>query len=58
MPPGRRTARGVAGYALPRLFVGSEGSLGIVVRAVLALRPKPPEQLVLAAEFASASAAC
>ncbi|MGW6741004.1 FAD-binding oxidoreductase [Streptomyces sp. NPDC055025] len=55
---GRRTAKGVAGYDLTRLFVGSEGSLGIVVKAVLALRPKPPQQLVLAAEFASAAAAC
>ncbi|WP_338677005.1 FAD-linked oxidase C-terminal domain-containing protein [Streptomyces sp. SCSIO 30461] len=55
---GRRTAKGVAGYDLPRLFVGSEGSLGIVVKAVLALRPQPPRQLALAAEFASAGAAC
>ncbi|MGW2637259.1 FAD-binding oxidoreductase [Streptomyces sp. NPDC001348] len=55
---GRRTAKGVAGYDLTRLFVGSEGSLGIVVRAVLALRPRPPRQLVLAAEFASAADAC
>ncbi|MDH6226717.1 MULTISPECIES: FAD-linked oxidase C-terminal domain-containing protein [Streptomyces] len=55
---GRRTAKGVAGYDLTRLFVGSEGTLGVVVRAVLALRPKPPRQLVLAAEFASAAAAC
>ncbi|WP_399925749.1 FAD-binding oxidoreductase [Streptomyces kanamyceticus] len=58
MSTGRRTAKGVAGYDLTRLFVGSEGSLGIVVRAVLALRPKPPQQLVLAAEFASTGAAC
>ncbi|MEU6487805.1 FAD-linked oxidase C-terminal domain-containing protein [Streptomyces sp. NPDC046887] len=55
---GRRTAKGVAGYDLTRLFVGSEGTLGIVVRAILALRPKPPQQLVLAAEFPSAAAAC
>ncbi|MDX3687160.1 FAD-linked oxidase C-terminal domain-containing protein [Streptomyces sp. AK04-4c] len=55
---GRRTAKGVAGYDLTRLFVGSEGSLGVVVKAVLALRPQPPQQLVLAAEFASAAAAC
>ncbi|WP_405465606.1 FAD-binding protein [Streptomyces jietaisiensis] len=54
---GRRTAKGVAGYDLTRLFVGSEGSLGVVVRAVLALRPKPPEQLALAAEFPSSAAA-
>ncbi|WKX70596.1 FAD-binding oxidoreductase [Streptomyces sp. XD-27] len=55
---GRRTAKGVAGYDLTRLFVGSEGSLGVIVRAVLALRPAPPEQLVLAAEFPSTAAAC
>lgn len=58
MSTGRRTAKGVAGYDLTRLLVGSEGSLGIVVRAVLGLRPKPPPQLVLAAEFASTAAAC
>ncbi|GGQ14658.1 MULTISPECIES: FAD-binding oxidoreductase [Streptomyces] len=55
---GRRTAKGVAGYDLTRLFVGSEGSLGIVVQAVLALKPAPPRQLVLAAEFPSVAAAC
>ncbi|MGW7359252.1 FAD-binding oxidoreductase [Streptomyces sp. NPDC054802] len=55
---GRRTAKGVAGYDLTRLFVGSEGSLGVVVEAVLALRPQPPAQLVLAAEFPSAATAC
>ncbi|MBL1099611.1 FAD-binding oxidoreductase [Streptomyces coffeae] len=58
MRTGRRTAKGVAGYDLTRLFVGSEGSLGIVVRAVLALKPSPPEQLVLAAEFPSTATAC
>ncbi|MFC7218504.1 FAD-binding oxidoreductase [Streptomyces polyrhachis] len=55
---GRRTAKGVAGYDLTRLFVGSEGSLGIVVRAVLALKPTPPPALALAAEFPSTAAAC
>ncbi|WP_425578567.1 FAD-binding oxidoreductase [Streptomyces gulbargensis] len=55
---GRRTAKGVAGYDLTRLFVGSEGSLGIVVGAVLALKPRPPVQLALAAEFPSTAAAC
>lgn len=58
MSTGRRTAKGVAGYDLTRLFVGSEGSLGIVVRAILALKPQPLQQLVLAAEFASGAAAC
>ncbi|GAA3176973.1 MULTISPECIES: FAD-binding oxidoreductase [Streptomyces] len=55
---GRRTAKGVAGYDLTRLVVGSEGTLGIVVRAVLALKPQPPRQLALAAEFPSTAAAC
>ncbi|MGX2996959.1 FAD-binding oxidoreductase [Streptomyces sp. JNUCC 64] len=55
---GRRTAKGVAGYDLTRLFVGSEGTLGIVVGAVLALVPRPPERLVAAAEFPTAAAAC
>ncbi|MFJ7247336.1 FAD-binding oxidoreductase [Kitasatospora sp. NPDC098652] len=54
---GRRTAKGVAGYDLTRLFVGSEGTLGVVVRAVLALRPAPEPQLALAAEFPSADTA-
>ncbi|MER7763605.1 FAD-linked oxidase C-terminal domain-containing protein [Streptomyces sp. NPDC097619] len=55
---GRRTAKGVAGYDLTRLFVSSEGTLGVVVGAVLALRPAPAPQLALAAEFPSAAAAC
>jgi glycolate oxidase len=55
---GRRTAKGVAGYDLTKLFVGSEGTLGVVVRAVVALRPAPPVQLALVAEFPSAAAAC
>ncbi|MCQ4083835.1 FAD-binding protein [Streptomyces sp. RB6PN25] len=58
MHTGRRTAKGVAGYDLTRLFVGSEGSLGIVVRAVLALKPTPPPQLALVAEFPSTATAC
>lgn len=57
MSTGRRTAKGVAGYDLTRLFVGSEGTLGVVVGATLALRPRPPRQLALAAEFPSVAAA-
>ncbi|MEV4615109.1 FAD-linked oxidase C-terminal domain-containing protein [Kitasatospora sp. NPDC049258] len=55
---GRRTAKGVAGYDLTRLLVGSEGTLGVVVQAVLALRPEPAPPLVLAAEFAGTDEAC
>lgn len=57
MSTGRRTAKGVAGYDLTRLFVGSEGSLGVVVKATLMLKPEPLQQLVLAAEFGSVRAA-
>lgn len=36
---GRRTAKGVTGYDLTALMVGSEGTLGIVVEATLRLLP-------------------
>ncbi len=35
-----------AGYDLKHLFIGSEGTLGIVTQAVLRLRPKPRSQSV------------
>lgn len=50
---GRRTAKGVAGYDLARLFVGSEGTLGIITEITLALRPAPPPSLTLVAVFGS-----
>jgi glycolate oxidase len=48
---GRRTAKGVAGYDLTRLMVGSEGTLGVITQATLALRPAPEPALTMAAIF-------
>ncbi len=54
---GSRTMKGVVGYDLTRLFLGSEGTLGVIVRIVLRLVPKPPSRQTLAAGFQSLAAA-
>ncbi|HET8662178.1 MAG TPA: FAD-binding protein, partial [Micromonosporaceae bacterium] len=54
---GRRTAKGVAGYDLTRLFVGSEGTLGVVTEITVALRPAAEEALTLVALFPTTAAA-
>ncbi|WP_327363917.1 FAD-binding oxidoreductase [Streptomyces sp. NBC_01296] len=54
---GRRTVKGVAGYDLTRLLVGSEGTLGVITRATLALRPLPAAPGTVIAAFDSVTKA-
>ncbi len=41
---GARTEKSVTGYDLTRLFIGSEGTLGIITRLILRLLPLPPHK--------------
>jgi glycolate oxidase len=51
---GHRTVKGVTGYDLTALMIGSEGTLAIVVEATLKLRPLPRGSVsTLSASFAS-----
>jgi glycolate oxidase len=48
---GGKTLKNVTGYDLVRLFVGSEGTLGIVTKIILRLVPKPKCAAVLLVPF-------
>lgn len=55
---GRRTIKGVAGYDLRGLLVGSEGTLAVVTSVTLRLLPAPAEVRTAWITFESAVAAC
>jgi glycolate oxidase len=54
---GRRTAKGVAGYDLCGLMVGSEGTLGVITEITVRLRPKRVAERTIAGYFDSIIAA-
>jgi glycolate oxidase len=54
---GSRTLKSSAGYDLTRLFIGSEGTLGIITKAVLRVAPLPKARRLVIASFDDAEAA-
>jgi len=53
MRTGVRTEKGVVGYDLTRLFIGSEGTLGVFTRLVLRLVPLPAARETFLLTFSS-----
>ena len=51
------TTKGVVGYDLTRLLIGSEGTLGIITEAILKLTPLPESKRTLRAVYSGISAA-
>jgi glycolate oxidase FAD binding subunit len=48
---GGKVVKNVAGYDLPKLFVGSCGTLGVIVAVTLKLRPLPDDERLVAVGF-------
>ena len=48
---GTRTLKNASGYQLERLFVGSEGTLGIITEVTLRIAPKPKKSAMILAGF-------
>ncbi|MBE7498827.1 MAG: FAD-binding protein [Verrucomicrobiales bacterium] len=49
---GNQCVKDVAGYSLRDLFIGSEGTLGVITKVLLRLIPKPAAKRTLLATFA------
>jgi len=50
---GSRCMKSASGYDLTRLFVGSEGTLGVITEIILKINPKPTAFKTVLASFAS-----
>jgi glycolate oxidase FAD binding subunit len=50
---GGKVVKNVAGYDLPKLFIGSCGTLGVVVELSMKLRPVPDDERLVAVPFGS-----
>ncbi|MGY6560851.1 MAG: FAD-binding oxidoreductase [Luteibaculaceae bacterium] len=55
---GANTLKNATGYNLTQLMVGSEGTLGVITKAVLKLLPLPTKNLLILVPFFSALEAC
>jgi len=51
MQLGTRTLKNASGYQLDRLFVGAEGTLGIITQVTLKIVPKPKKMVMIIAGF-------
>ncbi len=54
---GNKCVKDVAGYNLRDLFIGSEGTLGVITKVLLKLLPKPAARQTLLATYAQMDAA-
>lgn len=54
---GNKCVKDVAGYSLKDLFVGSEGTLGVITEVLLKLIPKPASKKTMVATFDAMDAA-
>lgn len=55
---GANTLKYASGYNLTQLFIGSEGTLGIITKAVVKLIPAPTNDALMMASFNSNEEAC